>query len=508
MPVDVADWSLLGLKPVARIYNRFMDSSYQSFSEHFPMRMTSIEKFHWFDDNDEYPNVVFCRMRIDGQLEENIARQAWQIAVQRQPFADVKPKKINGRWCWEQGPRGDQNGRQCFEDWHGTRFEFEHFDGPAPAWKFRDHLIKSPTGSYLGVFTWPDRDRQSRPSSPDAENGTAAGGQTEVWLYVHHAVGDGAGSILVINDWMIIYANLKSGRDPQKGLHRLDPKLLETRNSIGFFSWRYFKHLWKQPIALFGATKFAFRKTAELIPPNHQSLGQNHRYPSIIGQWIDENQVEQIGQHANKHDVMVNTVLLSQLYLNLAQWRTQQGHHADDDWMRIILPISIRNVSDRRLPTANRATIVQIDRQSRDANDLGAFYRGLNREIMIIRGWQLDKIFLLAIRAMSLTDSMLRRAANNEKSRGMAVFTNLGEPLRKSERAGAREPESEHPIRPREFELVGPIRKGTPVNFAVSRYGPRMRVSLQYDSEIISQSQAQQLLGCYVERLTSLADKD
>lgn len=480
-----------------------MENNHQSFDNLFPMRMSSIEKFHWLDDNDTYPNVVFCRMRIQGKLDESIAREAWQIAVERQPFADVEPKKVGGRWCWVQGPRGDQNGSRRFEDWRGTRFEFQEYESATENWKFKDHLIESSTGSYLGVFTWPC-DSDAPPIDGTSPTTQQKSSQTEVWLYVHHAVGDGAGSILVINDWMIIYANLKSNRDPRAGLHRLDPKLLATRNSINFFSWSYLKHLWKQPIALFGAAKFAFRKTPELIPPDHRDSDQPRHYPSIIGQWIDADQVSQISQHAGQHNVTVNTILLGQLYLALAEWRSQQSHHGPDDWMRVIMPISIRKVSDRRLPTANRATLVQIDRQSSQADDLGAFYYGLNREINIILGWQLDKIFLLAIRVMSLSDWILRRAANNKKSRGMAVFTNLGEPLRKSERAGQRNPDQQAPIRPDEFDLVGPIREGTPVNFSVSRYGPAMRVSLQYDSKLISEPQAAELLGGYVSRLKSI----
>jgi len=447
-----------------------MENDQPTFDNLFPMRMSSIEKFHWFDDSEEYPNVVFCRMRIAGKLE----------------------KKMGRYWYWVQGPRGDQDGSRSFEDWRGTRFEFQEFKSAPENWKFKDHLIESSTGSYLGVFTWP-----GSPGAPSTDENSATPqtdvDQTEVWLYVHHAVGDGAGSILVINDWMIIYANLKSNRDPQTGLHRLDPKLLAARNSVNFFTWHYLKHLWKQPIALFGAAKFAFRKTPELIPGDH-----------IIGQWIDANQVEQISQHAGQQNVSVNTILLGQLYLILADWRSQQGHHDANDWMRIIMPISIRRVSDRRLPTANRATLVQIDRQSSQASDLATFYYGLNREINIIRGWQLDKIFLLVIRAMSLSDWMLRWAANNQKSRAMAVFTNLGEPLRKSERAGQRDPDKQAPIRPDEFDLVGPIREGTPVNFSVSRYGPAMRVSLQYDSKLISEIQATELLGGYVSRLKSI----
>ena len=136
--------------------------------------------------------------------------------------------------------------------------------------------------------------------------------------------------------------------------------------------------------------------------------------------------------------------------------------------------------------------------------NLSKFYQGLNREIMIIRGWQLDKMFLLVIRLMSLFEPLLKRAARDEKSRGMAVFTNLGEPLRKSERASSREPDSDAFIRPYEFDLVGPIRTGTPVNFSASRYGPRLRISMQFDHGLISSSAAEDLLNCFVDRLNRI----
>ncbi|MFT5299664.1 MAG: hypothetical protein ACI87E_001897 [Mariniblastus sp.] len=487
-----------------------VEPPYDSFQSLFPMPMTSIEKFHWFDDSPEYPNVVFCRLKIRGKIDQATAKQAWQYAVQRQPFGDVYPAKIKGRWFWNAGPRSQGETHREFDLWDGTRFEYEERDSSPPAWKFSDHPIRSAAGSYLGITVWPEPTSSASSSeiAPEAIHGPA-GFCSEVWLYVHHSVGDGVGSILVINDWMVVYANLMNGRAPEKGLHRLDPELLKQRNSLGILSWRYLKHVYKQPIALFGAAKFIMRKTAELLPgseraappaPQSENLppAAEPVYPAIIGRWISESQVEGLAAHAKRHQVMLNSVLLGQLYLALAKWRAEHTQHTDRDWMRIILPMSIRNVSDRRLPTANRATIVQVDRCGNEMRDLADFYRSLNREIMVIRGWQLDKIFLLVIRGISLSNKWLLNAANDTKSRGMAVFTNLGEPLRKSERASSREPESMSFLRPFEFDLVGPIRTGTPINFSTSRYGPKLRISMQYDHRLLNPVHAQALLDDYV----------
>lgn len=475
--------------------------------------MTSIEKFHWFDDRPDYPNVVFTRLRFDRAIDQEIAKQAWQYTIERQPFADVEPKQINGTWNWTLGPRGDGPQNAAFETWNGTRFEFKSLPVQPPDWAYDEHPIRGSTGSYLGIFVWPN---PPDPHSPEPINY-----QSEVWLRVHHAITDGIGALIPVNEWMVIYGNLAGGRPPTAGLQRMDPHLLKYRNHLGLAKWQYLKHLWKQPVALFGATKFAFRKTAKLIPDNRTARhADNHRadnvvspqnaslYPSIIGDWLNDSQPAQIAALAQSLQVMQNSILLGQLYLALAQWREQEGFHCKDDWLRIILPMSIRNVSDRRLPSANRATIVQIDRRSQDGQDLQELYQLLDREIRIIRGWQLEKIFLIAIRALSVLEPMLKRGVEHDKSRGMAVFTNLGEPLRKNEKVRSRltagKPDSDTYLRPREFDLVGPIRPGTPINVSVARYRGRLRVSMHYDNRVLSKHQASELLQIYVDRLNSL----
>ncbi|MFK7765877.1 MAG: hypothetical protein AB8B55_01455 [Mariniblastus sp.] len=469
-----------------------MSTDHQSFAELFPMPMTSIEKFHWFDDAPDYPNVVYCRMRVSGKLDKETARNAWQVVIERQPFGDVRPEKVNGKLNWLQGPRASDRQAQDFSKWDGTKFAWEEFEQPPTAWQFQDHRTKSPTGSFLGVSVFP------------AEKGSNEF-VSEIWLYVHHAISDGAGSIQCANDWMNVYANLRMGKQADAGLHRLDPDLLKTRNSLGILSWRYLKHLWKQPIALFGAAKFVFRKTAELAPglPSNQA-GQIIGSPNIIGQWISDDQVKRLSRNAKQNEVMLNSVLLGELYNAITEWRKKHGVHQPHDWLRIIVPMSIRNVSDRRLPAANRATLVQVDRCEKDTKDQRKLYHYLNREIMIIRGWQLDKMFLLVIRMLSAFEPLLRRAATKDKSRGMAVFANLGEPLRKSERSSARQPDSDAFIRPFEFDFVGPIREGTPVNFSISKYNKAIRVSMQYDGRVLTNKMAQQLLDKYCNQLNSI----
>lgn len=465
--------------------------STEALKKLFPMPMTSIEKLHWFDDDPDLPNVIFCRMRVAERIDEQYARRAWQIAVDRQPFADVKPTRMKGRWHWTLGPRVKAKNNSSLDAWNGTRFEWTEYPSKPPRWQFADHRVAEKTGSYLGVSVW----SQQR----EVDCVAVAEDHSEIWFHVHHAIGDGAGAVMVVTEWMEIYGNLSNGQPPEMGLVRIDGELLKRRNRLDLLTWRYLKQVPKQPIALFGATKFIFRKTAELMH-GHRSANQPG-YPSIRGEWIPESELDRLDEQAKFLGVTLNSLLLAQLFRSLVQWRSEQGIPSGRDWIRIILPMSIRNISDRRLPMTNRATIVQIDRCVNDMKDGEGFCRHLDREIKIIRGWQLDKMFLLAVRGMSILEPWLRRAARNKQSRGMAVFTNLGEPLRRMERHRARGRSSGIAWKLEEIDCVGPVRCGTPVNFSVARYQGALRVSLHFDAQVLSFQQAEELLKTYVDGL-------
>lgn len=488
-----------------------MDShEYDSFADLFPMPMTSIEKFHYWDCDSQYPNVIHCRLRFARKLDPDLAKQAWQLAIERQPFGDVEPKKVNGRWVWDAGPRALGKPNRGIENWNGTGFKFLELGAPPVPQNRVQAKIRSVTGSHLEIVVWPESAEVSESESvrQSAESGSrespAKAWRSEVYFFVHHAIADGAAAAAVINEWIVIYSNLESRRPPLANVPQLQPALMSRRGQLGLLKWRYLKHVPKQAIAVFGATKFAFRKTVELLPgANSPDPEQpcSRQFPAILGRWISEADYQRLRSAARRHDVMLNSILLGQLYIALVRWRTLMGVHADIDWIRIILPMSIRNVSDRRLPAANRATLVQIDRRGDEIQDAGELYKSLDREIRIIRGWHLEKMFLIAMGCLAGFETFLQRAASNEKSRGTAVFTNLGEPLRKSKRLLRGQANRGAVDELIEFDPAGPIRKGTPVNFTASRDGSRLRISLHFDAAILNSEQATELLDGYVKQL-------
>jgi len=457
--------------------------------ELFPMLMSSIEKFHWYDSRPSHPNFIFGRLEFKEQINPVLAEEAWRIALERQPFAGVKPQKVKGRWYWVADV--DAGVREA-KSTKGSFHYLETDSSPEP-WNFGDDESRLTTSGHLEI-----RAGGFKMRAPDFSDESVEA-KTLVYFAVHHAICDGAGAILVINEWLVIYANLAAERGAIDGLQRLEAGRLKTRNHLGMLRWSYWKHVLKQPVALFGAAKFIFRKSVNLTDHRDVPDGVVGRYPALAGRWVDADAVRVLGQESRRLGVTLNSIMLGRLFASLSPFLAEDKAGHEKAWLRVILPISIRGMADRRLPAANRTTIVQLDRRTNEFALSDSFYQNLDREVRIIRGWQLDKMFLISIRLLSMFDPLLRKAAGNRKSRGTVVFTNLGEPFR--QQLKSKIPLGREAID--QFDLVGPVREGTPLNYTVARHGDQLRVSLHYDAGVISGKRADALLERYVSELQS-----
>ena len=211
--------------------------------------MTSMEKFHWLDQNPELPNFVFATLRFAIRIDPEIARQAFAIVLRRQPLAAMEPLQVGGRWCWKPIPDiqydGDRFfGSQCLSD-----------DGAESPDSLDPQTLGSDYTSYfLSVTNSPDPVSLSDGSLPSEV-------VSEIRFHSHHAASDGVASIGMINDWLTIYNNLVAGEPAEDGLIELDSSSFQNRGVLGLLSWNYLKGFPQQTIALFGAAKFIFRTT-------------------------------------------------------------------------------------------------------------------------------------------------------------------------------------------------------------------------------------------------------
>ena len=445
-------------------------------------RLSSIEKFHLFDSSDEFPNVVLARLRYRGSFDAALAERAWERVMARHQWASGPVVESDGSKFSRQ--RATNNRALAAETFTWTVCK----RGACP------DLATS--GANVNEAGMP----KVSPVGPGYRLWCISDGDiTEVLFAVHHRVTDGAGAIGAVRQWLAIYDNLESDRPAEAGIGKLDHDKWLHRSQLGFTRRDWLTRLPMQWIAVFGAAKFVWRKFAVVVnvaPGPKDKDGVDIKplpnYPGIVGRWVDEQSIEALKTQAAQMSVSENSLLLTHLFRLLGRWR-EAGlvETTQSKWWRIIIPISIRTLADRNLPLANRATLVQVDRTDEQVTELPAAAKGIDREMKIIGGFRLDRTFLMAVKAMSIWPWLLRRVAGNKKPRGSIIFTNLGAPFRKTRhcdfiRVGG--------CTLVDFDLCGPVRRGTPMNIIFQRHDAMGRVTMHYDRRIVSESVAGQLL--------------
>lgn len=433
----------------------------------FPLPLTCMEQLQWFDSSLKFTNQVYGRFRFDGKIDPTAADAAANRVIARHPLLTCKITQQNGKLHWVQSPE-----------------------------RRRPILWQQPLDETVGPQ--PLQIEQEVPWNVICRH---AGDQTEMWFHMSHVIGDGLAGVQIISEWMKCYHQIVTGNDRIKGFHRLDPTQLLRRNDLELTSPNYLKNLWKQPIGLFGASKFILRTPCP-FPVSADSSPDSwdyQRQPAIIGSWIDLNSSQILVEKAKLMNVSVNTLLVGLLMQSLEHFCDNESSRISK-WIRIILPMSIRTFADRRMPATNRATVVQVDRKASDFLRPD-FFEGLNREIQIIRDWDLGKLFLIFIRSMLLVPGALQRSAKSKKCRGTAVFANLAEPFGRMGLPTEDQKMVVGNLRLHEFDFVGPIRHSMPVNFTSQRFIDRYRISLHFDCRVLPTETASQLLNDFSDRL-------
>ena len=435
----------------------------------FPLPLSSIERFHLFDYSPQFINILYGRFRFAGIIEPAVASRALELTLIRHPIWACRIVRSANRLQWEPAPERWQN-----IDWHQSS------DGTTLLPKF--DLYEEPAG---------------RPQSRISDN------KTQLGFYSQHTVCDGAGGAQFVADWMKYYHNLSTGNDIHAGFRKLHAADLVRRNRLDLLSRDYLKQIWKQPLGLYGATKFILRKPVEMCPEVRVAEAWDYNVqPQIVGRWFDESMTERLKDRANRESVMLNSLLVGELFKTLEAHRRRDTKHPGK-WLRVILPMSLRTFADRRLPSANRATVVQVDRRAADFNR-SDFYQSLDNEIALIRNAQLGKLFLLAIRGMSIVPGGLQRAARSDKCRGTVVFTNLSEPFG---RLGLPKIDGNVQVGNmilKDYDMVGPIRHRMPINFNFVKHLTRFRLSLHSDPRVLSGTESAAILDDFYNRILGL----
>ena len=465
------------------------------------VRMSSIEAFHLHSGSAAWPNCITGRFHFNGLIDVDLAKRAWFHCLSRQTFAAWKVV-TRGRPKWNVTTDDVRLNQIVESTFHEV--PFEDFNWPTCETKHKLPSVNErglpaiDVANDAGFGLWLVRSEKRD--------------RTTIFFSADHTLGDGAGALGFAREFMIVYHNLVNGADLDRGLVKFDWQRWKSRSALGLFKWSFLKFLPCQAIGLFGATKFVLRKFSTIDPAEKPRKSDFHS-PGMIGRTISPRILDELNDRSERLNVSPNSLLMTVLFRAMKQIRaavdsntSPTSQWSERKWIRLVLPISIRGLTDRKLPCTNKASLVQIERTLEQVADADGAAQTIDREVRIIMGFKLDHVFLIAIRMLSVVPALLRFVAGNQKSRGTAVFTNLGEPFRKTRTCNFRTVGNVELV---DYDLCGPIRCGTPINFSwltfrkmvEAKLQVHARVSLHYDRTIVSQEAAQSILHAFVKEL-------
>ncbi len=440
----------------------------------YPAHLVPFEKLMYFLDQPSFPNSLGIRLRFDGQINRAAALAAAEVAFGRHP------------------------GFQVIVDRERLRF----VDNEEPFRNFRWIELSSA-----------DEAHPMQPTDVHRDGGgmfwfVAAPGGCSVALIGNHTLTDGVGGLQVISDWLLEYHRVITGGKPS--LSKLSPERLALRGRLNLLNRKFLSKLLFQPIALFGASKFLFRRTVPLLSHsgNEVVIEPPSTYPNILTRRLSVSQTDRIKVLATECAGTPNDILAGALFVAIARWRKRHSHQNERDWIRLLIPLSIRTMADRRLTACNRVSMVQVDRQPRQMIDTGALLASVSRELRVIRQWQLDRTLLLALRLSSLVPGQLRRMARNPRNRATSLLTNLGNPFDRLPL-----PKDDHSILVGNLklfgvELVAPMLRGVPIALAVAEFLKQWTICLNFDARLVAAKQAGEFLDEFERAIGELIDED
>ncbi len=278
----------------------------------FPLHLSILEKFFLLEDRPGFPMTFVIQLTFGGQIDRIAWEGALAGALAFQPLltANLGPGKAN-RICWVPAGRPFP-----ISDWGP--------EGQAltcPGASERIDLTRE-TGLRVWVRQGPER--------------------AVVTLQFHHACTDGIGAYRFIGELLAAYGILTEG-PARHVLSELDGGLLRgrQRRALGRELPSAFRSAWRA--LCYGCGLFG-RSPALLAAPSAPSgpgLAESS-YPGFCTFSFDQAMHHRLRDVAIQKGVMLNDLLLRDLFLALRQWNRPHYWWREHPRLRVMMPTDLR----------------------------------------------------------------------------------------------------------------------------------------------------------------------
>jgi NRPS condensation-like uncharacterized protein len=429
-----------------------------------PLPLVPFERYMLADDRPAYPMNSFIRLRFSGRFDRTALETAMSVAVSRHPLLAAVACRLGRRWIWQPA------------DYPPTIRWLDAL--PAESLPRLDPLdVRAMPGLRAAVCEGP--------------------GQTDITLQAHHACCDGVGILAFAEDLLGAYATAR-GTTPAMTLRPLAPEQLQGRGRLG--PWRFLRMCPNHLVGLLGARQFLMRRPEPLIPHRAQiDDGAPPDYPASLTRRLEEPQTAEVLASARALGVTLNDLLAREIFLSMARWRQPYVPDRRDKWLRLCVPINLRTTAHNRLPAANVASMVFLDRRPRDLKDAGQLLASIHDEMQLIKRLELGWTFVQSLGVCRRLPGGLERMCRTDRCMSTVVLSNLGTLFACCQQADERGLVRAADVVLREMDLLPPLRPLTCAAFTAWSYAGRLCFTLHYDPRVLTAGQAAELIDGFTE---------
>jgi hypothetical protein len=220
---------------------------------------------------------------------------------------------------------------------------------------------------------------------------------------------------------------------------------------------------------------------------------------------FDADTTQGLRSSAKQLGVTTNDLLARDLFLALHQFRTSRALGKPDEWLRMMVPMNLRNASDRQISAANIVSSVFLDRRGGDIADAESLLASIKEQMDLIKRLQLGFTFMFSLYASRLLPGGLRRVAAGTSCNTSVVFTNLGKILARTPLPADQGRLVAANVRLDQIEIAAPLAPFLCASFAAGWYAGRLSLTLHHDPRVLDTPSAEQLLQGFVDQVRKSA---
>ncbi|MFM7040554.1 MAG: hypothetical protein ACKO2L_22835 [Planctomycetaceae bacterium] len=466
-----------------------------------PLPLSEFEEYMLCDDRPTHPMVIVMLADVTGLLHEAEFRTSVAALLRRQLLLRCRIQIHNGRPAWL--PLTEIPDPVV---WHCVASADPAMSVPT----VQPLDIRSGQGLRVTVWFTPTASRIS--------------------LELHHACADGIAAVQLLNEMFAEYAARTGGavlppppsdaaafqaletRSPLQKSQAPDNNSTTRSTPLHILVAKLARLLGRRPVRIADSlARQQSRPNAVMqLQPSSPDGHVGDPFPAISVQSVPDGLLTKLRSIAATKAVGLNDLLLLQMFRHVTNWNTEAGLGSERSWVRIAVPVSMRNPRNGQLPACNLVSYALVTHRMRDCREPSRLLQQIHEKTATMRSGKDGLIALKIFRLLRRIPWGVRAFLSLWPCAGTLVLANVG-----------------HVSRRCRFQLplthgrwtagniivervcgAPPVRPHTLAAFGITEYAGQLHISLRTDGTRLNAADTDLFLRQFISGLRQFAEED